>query len=119
MSCPTKGDGTTIAENTIERSHVEHGIYISGAGKQVTVSKNVIRDTHINGIHVNGVVAAPVISDNKLERIGSFPTKEGGAALTLIGGTSAPVVSGNSFKNHLRAGHHRGRAQCRDPQQYL
>jgi len=92
-------DGTTIVENTIERSSVEHGVYISGNGSKITVANNTIRDTHINGIHINGVVVAPVVKGNILERTGSFPTKEGGAGLTLVGGTSAPVVEGNTFKN--------------------
>jgi parallel beta-helix repeat protein len=92
-------DGTSILENTIERSYVEHGIYISGVGKQITISKNKIRDTHINGIHINGAVVAPKISDNTLEHIGYFPTPEGGAALTLIGGVTNPVVEGNRFKD--------------------
>jgi parallel beta-helix repeat protein len=92
-------DGTAISENRIERSYLEHGIYVSGAGKQIIITKNIIRDTHINGIHVNGAVAGPVIADNTLERTGSFPSKEGGAALTLLGGTTSPVVTNNHLKN--------------------
>jgi len=94
-----RSDGTAILENHIERSHAEHGIYISDVATKIVISKNVIRDTHVNGIHINGAVVGPVITDNQLERTGSFPTKEGGAGLTLTGGTSAPVVTGNHFKN--------------------
>lgn len=94
-----RSDGTVILENHIERSHAEHGIYISDGASKIVISKNIIRDTHVNGIHVNGAVVAPVITDNQFERTGSFPTKEGGAALTLIGGTTAPVVERNHFKN--------------------
>ena len=92
-------DAVSLLENRIERSRLEHGIYVSGAAKQILISKNIIRDTHINGIHVNGNVVAPVISGNTLERTGLYPTKEGGAGLTLIGGTTSPLVQGNHFKN--------------------
>jgi|GEM_PF-6483959 len=94
-----RSNGTTITENRIERCSSEHGIYVSDVAAKVVISKNVIRDTHINGIHVNGAVAGPVITDNQLERIGVFPTKEGGAGLTLVGGTTNPVVRHNRFKN--------------------
>lgn len=92
-----RSDGVKILDNTIERSHNEHGIYISGAAKGVVIANNRIRDTHVNGIHINGPVVGPVVTDNRLDRTGSFPTKEGGAGLTLIGGTTAPVVERNRF----------------------
>lgn len=94
-----RSDATTIVDNRIERAHLEHGIYISDAATRIIISKNFIRDTHVNGIHINGAVAAPIIDSNRFERTGSFPTKEGGAALTLIGGTTSPLVEKNQFKN--------------------
>uniref|UniRef100_I2Q334 Right handed beta helix domain-containing protein n=1 Tax=Desulfovibrio sp. U5L TaxID=596152 RepID=I2Q334_9BACT len=94
-----RSNGTTIQGNTIERAYNEHGIYISDVAAKIVIAKNTIRDTHINGIHINGAVAGAVISGNRLERTGSFPTKEGGAGLTLIGGATAPVVEGNRFSH--------------------
>ncbi|WP_300156322.1 nitrous oxide reductase family maturation protein NosD [Solidesulfovibrio sp.] len=94
-----RSDGTAIVENRIERCHSEHGIYVSDVAANIVIAKNIIRDTHVNGIHINGAVAGPVITDNQLERTGSFPTKEGGAGLTLVGGTTAPMVARNHFKN--------------------
>lgn len=88
----------TIEENVIERSTFEHGIYISGDATNVRIAGNAIRDTHINGIHVNGVIVAPVLEKNTLERTGSYPTKEGGAGITFIGGVSAPVARENTLK---------------------
>lgn len=90
--------GTTIEGNLIERSVTEHGIYVSGNATGIRVSGNTVRDTHINGIHCNGAIAGPVIENNVLERTGVYPAKEGGAAITLIGGVTAPVVRGNTFK---------------------
>lgn len=94
-----RSDGTNIVENRIERCHSEHGIYVSDAAAKIVIAKNSIRDTHVNGIHINGAVVGPVITDNQLERTGAFPTKEGGAGLTLVGGTTAPMVARNHFKN--------------------
>lgn len=89
----------TISDNLIERSALEHGIYISGDATKVVLTGNTIRDTHINGIHINGKIVAPVVEKNTLERTGLYPTKEGGAGVTLIGGVTAPLVQGNTFKN--------------------
>ena len=93
-----RSNATSIVANRIERCYAEHGIYISDAATQIVITDNVIRDTHVNGIHINGAVVAPVITGNRLEQTGSFPTKEGGAALTLVGGTTAPMVAHNQFK---------------------
>ena len=88
----------TLENNVVERSKLEHGIYLSGDAKNPKVVGNTIRDTHINGIHVNGKISSPLLMRNVLERTGSYPTKEGGAGITLIGGVTAPVVSDNTFK---------------------
>jgi len=90
--------GTSITNNTIERSSLEHGIYISGDATNIRIADNTIRDTHVNGIHINGKVAAPLVENNTLERIGSYPTPEGGAAITFVGGVTAPVARNNTFK---------------------
>lgn len=92
-----KSNDTTITDNTIERSYREHGIYISVSGNSPTISKNTIKDTHINGIHINGAINNPNIFNNSLLRTGTFPSKEGGAGLTLVGGVASPVVWGNDF----------------------
>ena len=92
-------DGTKITGNKIERSYREHGIYVSESGKDIEVLDNIIQDTHINGIHINGNIPKPIVTGNTLLRTGSFPTKEGGAGLTLVGGTTEPVVERNTFKD--------------------
>lgn len=89
----------TIKNNVIERSTFEHGIYLSGPSAGVRVIGNTIRDTHVNGIHINGAHVNTVVSGNHLERTGQYPTKEGGAAVTLVGGTSGPLVENNTFKD--------------------
>lgn len=94
-----KSDNIVITANVIERSYREHGIYISASGQFPFVTDNTIRDTHINGIHVNGAIVNPNLSGNRLERTGLFPTKEGGAAITLVGGTIDPVVERNTFND--------------------
>lgn len=88
-----------IDGNVIERSSVEHGIYISGSATGVKVTNNTVRDTHVNGIHVNGVVVAPVVENNILERTGRYPTAAGGAGITFIGGVTSPTVRNNTFRN--------------------
>ena len=90
-------NNTKILNNTIERSYREHGIYMSASGNTPTIADNTIRDTHINGIHINGTIVNPTVSNNHLERIGTFPVKEGGAAITLVGGVTDPVVRRNTF----------------------
>jgi len=89
---------TSITDNIIERSTLEHGIYISGDASNIHIFGNTIRDTHINGIHCNGKIASPLVENNTLERIGSYPTKEGGAAITFVGGVTSPIARGNVFK---------------------
>ncbi|OLN29420.1 hypothetical protein DVDV_1098 [Desulfovibrio sp. DV] len=92
-----KSNNTKISNNTIERSYREHGIYMSASGNTPTIADNTIRDTHINGIHINGTIVNPTVSNNHLERTGTFPVKEGGAAITLVGGVTDPVVRHNTF----------------------
>lgn len=94
-----KSNDIKIFNNKIDKSYREHGIYISHSGVNIELSGNYIRDTHINGIHINGAIIKPIITNNHLERTGSFPTKEGGAGLTLVGGTSDPTVTGNTFRD--------------------
>lgn len=91
--------GTTIENNIVERSSTEHGIYISGNGTNIIITGNTIRDTHINGIHCNGTIVAPVVENNLLERTGAYPTKEGGAGITFVGGVTSPVARNNTFKS--------------------
>jgi len=93
-----KSSGTSITDNTIERSSLEHGIYISADASNIRITNNTIRDTHVNGIHINGNITAPLVENNTLERIGSYPTKEGGAAITFVGGVTAPIARNNIFK---------------------
>lgn len=94
-----KSDDIKIVGNTIERSYREHGIYISSSGMAPSLTSNTISDTHINGIHINGAISKPIVADNHLVRTGLFPTKEGGAGLTLVGGVTDPVVERNTFKD--------------------
>ena len=93
-----KSSNTSISDNTIERSSLEHGIYISADASNIRITNNTIRDTHINGIHINGNITAPIVQNNILERTGSYPTKEGGSAVTFIGGVTAPILRNNTFK---------------------
>jgi parallel beta-helix repeat protein len=90
---------TKITNNFIKNSSMEHGIYLSGAGSNVVVRGNRIVNTHINGIHCNGKLTNITLQDNQLTNIGTYPDKEGGAAITLIGGVSGALVENNVFKN--------------------
>ena len=90
---------TTITSCLIEYSSAEHGIYLSGHGDNLLVSGNKIMNTHVNGIHCNGPLTNIKILNNQLINIGTYPDKEGGAAITLIGGATKALVEGNTFSN--------------------
>ena len=90
---------TGIIGNRISRSLKEHGIYISGAARQITIQDNRIEKTHINGIHCNGKIQGCTIERNQLHDIGIYPFPEGGAAITLIKGVSRARVRNNIFVN--------------------
>ena len=92
-----RSSGSRIAGNHIARSLKEHGIYISGEAHALCIQDNVIEETHINGIHCNGKISSCLIERNRLYRIGHYPTKEGGAAVTLINGASDALVRNNMF----------------------
>lgn len=92
-----KSSGTTIGNNTIQRSLKEHGIYISSEAQGIKIHDNFIQDTHINGIHCNGKILSPVIERNIFHRIGYYPDKEGGASITIVGGASNALIRNNVF----------------------
>lgn len=95
-----RSSGVTIDTNDIERSFYEHGIYVSDFASNIHIVNNTIRDTFINGIHINGAVVAPLVENNLLERTGRYPTGGGGGAgITFIGGVTSPVARGNTFRN--------------------
>jgi len=89
--------GTTIGNNTIQRSLKEHGIYVSGEAQGIKIHDNFIEDTHINGIHCNGKILSPIIERNIFHRIGYYPDKEGGASITIVGGASSALIQNNIF----------------------
>lgn len=88
-----------ISENTIQKSSIEHGIYVSGKGHDIKLIRNAVSLTHINGIHINGAFTGIEVRNNTLDSTGAYPTREGGAGLTLVGGVTAPKVENNVFKN--------------------
>jgi len=92
-----KSSGSRMVGNHISRSLKEHGIYISGQARDVQIRENIIEDTHINGIHCNGKIVSCVIERNQLYRIGTYPSKEGGAAVTMINGASGALIRNNLF----------------------
>ena len=88
---------TIIENNKIERSSIEHGIYVSGAANGIAIKDNFIEDTHVNGIHCNGKISSAIIEGNVLHRIGYYPSKEGGAGITVVGGASNFIIRNNQF----------------------
>lgn len=88
---------TVIRHNHIFRSFIEHGVYISGPATGLIVSDNLIEDTHINGLHMNGEIIKPLVERNIFVRIGCFPSKEGGAAITFINGAQEGTIRNNLF----------------------
>ncbi len=92
-----KSSGSRMVGNHISRSLKEHGIYISGQASDVQIRENIIEDTHINGIHCNGKIVSCVIERNQLHRIGTYPSKEGGAAVTMVNGASDALIRNNLF----------------------
>ncbi|MBI5547948.1 MAG: right-handed parallel beta-helix repeat-containing protein [Deltaproteobacteria bacterium] len=90
-----RSDRTLIEHNRIERSSIEHGIYLSDSGTGVVVSDNFIAHTQINGIHMNGALVSPVVRRNVIFRSGTYPAFEGGAGITYIGGASDGLITNN------------------------
>ena len=92
-----KSAGTRMAGNRISRSLKEHGIYISGQAQDIQIRENIIADSHINGIHCNGRITSSIIERNQFYRIGTYPSKEGGAAVTMVNGASDALIQNNLF----------------------
>ncbi len=92
-----KSMGTRIQGNHISKSLKEHGIYFSGQASLIRIQDNIIEDTHINGIHINGKISSILMERNQLLRIGTYPQKEGGAAVTMINGASDALIRNNVF----------------------